>query len=155
MRNVVAVATLGIVAFAATGSAQGPRAALEAIGERKVVRVTADGRRVQGRIATVDAAVLVLTNGEVTTRVNLGAIDSVWQRKRSFGTGALIGGAIGAAAFTGFLHFIVKLACESSEGCASDHRRAWGYGIVLGGAGGALVGAGIGGLIPRWDRTVP
>ena len=151
MRYIV-IALLVIAAPAL--AAQGPRAALEAIGEQKMVRVTADGRRVQGRISRVDGDALMLSDGDVMTRVNLAAIDSVWQRKRSFGAGALIGGVVGAAAFTGFLHFIVNLACESSD-CGSDHRRAWAYGVTLGGAGGALVGVGIGGLFPRWDRKVP
>lgn len=68
---------------------------------------------------------------------------------------ALVGGVIGAAAFTGFLHVIISAFCESTEGCKDDHRRAWGYGIVIGGAGGGLIGAGIGSLITRWEQRAP
>lgn len=60
----------------------------------------------------------------------------------------------GEACFARLAELIVNFACESSD-CSSDRRRAWGYGITLGGAAGALGGAGIGGRFPRWDQKVP
>jgi len=136
-------------------SAQGPRAALQQLGPDKLIRVSVDGNRLQGRTRTIEGDDLLLAMGERATRVPIAAIDTLWRRRGAYGRGALVGGAFGAAAFTGFLHFVVSIACESSEGCRDDRRRAWGYGLVLGGAGGALLGAGIGGLFNRWERLEP
>lgn len=136
-------------------AAQGPRNTLQQVGADKLIRVSVDGSRLQGRIRAIEGDDLLLAVGDRPTRVPITAIDTLWRRRGAYGKGALIGGALGAAAFTGFLHFVVTIACESSEGCADDRRRAWGYGLVLGGAGGALLGAGIGGLFNRWERLEP
>lgn len=120
-----------------------------------VLRLETPSGRVTGTLLRFEPRSVVLEVQDAPRSVDLTDVLRAERRRRSTGTGALVGGAVGAAAFTGFLHLIVSALCESVEGCASDHRRAWGYGIVLGGAGGALLGAGVGSLIPRWEQVFP
>jgi hypothetical protein len=119
------------------------------------LRIATAGEVVQGRLALVTPSTLTITTDSGQRAIPLQNITTVWERKRHGGRGALIGGVIGAAGFTGFLHLIVSALCDSSDGCTRDHRRAWGYGIVLGGAGGGLLGAGIGSLFTRWEQRAP
>lgn len=119
------------------------------------IRVHTISERTSGTLERLGMRSVALRQGDGMREVALADIIRVDRRRRSAGRGALIGGAIGAAAFTGFLHLIVSAFCESTDGCQRDHNRAWGYGIVLGGAGGGLLGAGVGSLIPRWEQVTP
>ena len=119
------------------------------------LRVHTATERTAGTLARLGMQSVALQQGDRLRDIALAEIIRVDRRRRSAGRGALIGGAIGAAAFTGFLHLIISALCDSTEGCQRDHNRAWGYGIVLGGVGGGLLGAGVGSLIPRWERVVP
>ena len=147
---------VGVVASLLLGampvSAQGPRAALQRVGLDRQVRVAVDGGRTQGRLTSIGETEIIIENG-LPHRISMAAIDTVWRRSGSSGKGAIIGGVVGAVAFTGFLQFVVTIACEGSSTCADDRRRALGYGIVGGGAAGALLGAGVGGLFKRWARV--
>jgi hypothetical protein len=115
------------------------------------LRISLAGDLVKGRFASVTPSTLTLATDSGQRAIPLANITTVWERKRHGARGALIGGVIGAAAFTGFIHLMVSALCDSGDGCARDHRRAWGYGIVLGGAGGGLLGAGIGSMFTRWE----
>lgn len=119
------------------------------------LRVSLAGDLVQGRFTTVTPSTLTIATDSGQRAIPLQNITTVWERKRHGARGALIGGVIGAAAFTGFIHLMVSALCDSTEGCKDDHRRAWGYGIVIGGAGGGLLGAGIGSLFTRWEQRAP
>lgn len=119
------------------------------------IRIHTATERTSGTLARLGMQSVALRQGDGVREIALAEITQVDRRRRSAGHGALIGGAIGAAAFTGFLHLLISAFCESTEGCRRDHNRAWGYGIVLGGAGGGLLGAGVGSLIPRWERVTP
>lgn len=118
-----------------------------------VIRVHTAAQRVTGEFASIDALGVNLRNEEGVRRFRYGEIERIDRRTRSTGRGALIGGVIGAVGLTSFIHIMISGLCDSTEGCGSDHRRAWGYGIVLGGAGGALLGAGIGALVNRWQQV--
>ncbi len=119
------------------------------------VRVAAQSQLLSGRFEGLTAEALLLRSGDGTAPIPLGDVTTVWGRERNTLRGAAIGGVVGAAAFTGFLHLIVTALCESTEGCASDHRKAWGYGIALGGAGGAILGATVGAIVTRWGQRAP
>jgi hypothetical protein len=119
----------------------------------QTVRVwLADGQRFEGRLVAVDSSPLVLRFAGPHPVVALTAIDSLWLRRQSSGRGALIGGiVVGGVSFAGAAAFCVALG----EGSGCD---AWGAValVTLGGAGvGALLGAGVGGLFPRWKRIEP
>ncbi len=109
----------------------------------QTVRVwLADGQRFEGRLVAVDSSPLVLRFAGPHPIVALAAIDSLWLRRQSSGRGALFG--------------VAAWGCSViAEGSGCD---AWGVVtlIGLGGGGvGALLGAGVGGLFPRWKRIEP
>ena len=119
----------------------------------QTVRVwLADGQRFEGRLVAVDSSPLVLRFAGPHPVVALTAIDSLWLRRHSSGRGALIGGIL----VGGFTFGVATWACTAiAEGSGCD---AWGAVaiITLGGGGvGALLGAGVGGLFPRWKRIEP
>jgi len=76
-----------------------------------------------------------------------GRVDSLWVRGHATKTGMIVGAAVAAPLSFGFFAFVCEVVSEGS-GCDQ-------YGTVAllglaGGAAGALVGAGIGSLIPKW-----
>ncbi len=118
----------------------------------QTVRVRlADGRRFEARLAGVDSSPLVPRFQQLQQVVPITAIDSLWLRRRATGRGAIVGGIVVGGASFAFL----TIVCQAiSEGQCD----AWGavIGLSVAGAGaGALVGAGIGSLIPRWQRLDP
>ncbi len=112
----------------------------------------ADGQRFEARLIAVDGDPRVLRFVQPHPVVPITAIDSLWLRRRSAGKGALIGGiAVGGASFG--LGAVVCTALGEGSGCD-----AWGAVVVFsvaGGAVGALLGAGMGSLFPRWQRVDP
>lgn len=130
-------------------------AGLASIAPGDRVRVAAQSTLASGRLERLTADSLLLRTDDGTRGLLLGDITTVWGRDRSTLRGATIGGVVGAAAFTGFLHLVVSVFCESTTGCSRDHRKAWAYGIVLGGAGGAILGATVGSFVTRWGQRAP
>jgi hypothetical protein len=81
------------------------------------------------------------------TPFEVARLDSLWVRGRAVGTGALVGGAAAGVLSFGFYAWICTMVAEGN-GCD-----AWDTvtGLALAtGAGGALIGAGVGALIPKW-----
>ena len=112
----------------------------------------ADGQRFEARLIAVDGDPRVLRFVQPQPVVPITAIDSLWLRRHSAGKGALIGGiVVGGASFG--LGAVVCTAVGEGDGC-----HEWGYVVAfgLGGAAvGALLGAGVGSLFPRWRRVDP
>jgi hypothetical protein len=76
-----------------------------------------------------------------------GRVDSLWVRGNALKTGAIVGAIVVTPAAFGFFAWICTWAAEGT-GCDQ-------WGTVAGlsaaaGAGGALLGAGVGALIPTW-----
>ena len=118
----------------------------------QTVRVRlADAQRFQARLVGVDSSPLVLRFAQSPQGVPISSIDSLWLRRSGTGTGALVGGVLVGGATFAFL----AVLCHALEGSGCD---SWGtiVGVSLAaGAGGALVGAGIGSLFTRWQRVDP
>src|SRR6267154_4376275 len=119
----------------------------------QTVRVwLADGQRFEGRLVAVDSSPLVLRFAGSHPVVALTAINSLWVRRHSAGRGALIGGIL----VGGFTFGVTSWACSviaEGSGCHD-----WGPVTLValgGGSVGALLGAGVGGLFPRWRRVEP
>jgi hypothetical protein len=113
----------------------------------QTVRVRlADGQRFEAKLVGVDSN-LVLRFAQSPQTVPISSIDSLWLRRRGTGRGALIGGVVvGGAAFA--LGALVCTALGEGDGC-SNWDYVTGFGLA-GGAVGALLGAGVGSLFPRW-----
>lgn len=119
------------------------------------VRLTTLASRVHGRASRVAADSVALRVGDDVVRVALADVAAVHRQKRSTLRGALMGGGIGGVALGGFLYWILGATCESVLGCRDDQWGGAAIGFGLGAVGGGLVGAGVGSLIPRWERVAP
>ena len=105
------------------------------------------GDRIESRIRSLQAESLALQLVGDSAAFDVAAIDSLWVRGRATRTGAIAGAAVvGVASFAFWAAFCKGLS--GSGGC-----EAWGRvtGISVAGAGGgALIGAGVGALVPKW-----
>src|SRR2546426_7445217 len=119
----------------------------------QTVRVRlADAQRFQARLVGVDSSPLVLRFAQSPQGVPISSIDSLWLRRSGTGTGAIIGGiVVGGASFA--LGAVVCTAVGEGDGC-SNWDYVTGFGLA-GGAVGALLGAGVGSLFPRWRLVDP
>ena|SRR6266480_1806661 len=119
----------------------------------QTVRVwLADGQRFEGRLVAVDSSPLVLRFAGSHPVVALTAIDSLWLRRHSTRNGALVGGIlVGGVLFAGAAAFCVEIG----EGSGCDAWGAVAAVTLIGGGVGALLGAGVGGLFPKWKRVEP
>ena len=146
----VFLALLPLGAQGQEANREGIIAGLEA-GQR--VRLDVEGLgRVEGRFLMADEAAITFAVGEP---IRLPDIERLWVRGRSTGRGAWIGAAIGLAA-----GIIIGLdyaggVCHDDDGTfCSDAKIAAGSGAAFG-AGGAVLGAGIGFAIPTWRLRFP
>lgn len=119
------------------------------------VRLATAAARVQGRLSHVTPEGAAVRVADEVVRVALTDITAVHRQRRSTLRGALIGGGLGGLALGSFVYWIVGAMCESVLGCDDDQWRGAAYGFGLGAVGGGLVGAGVGSLIPRWERVAP
>ena len=119
------------------------------------VRVSTPTERVKGRLSVVAPDSVALRVDDNVVRVALTDITAVQRHRRSTLRGALVGGGIGGVAFGGFLYWVLGALCDSVDGCRDDQWKGAAIGFGLGAVGGGLVGAGVGSLIPRWERVTP
>lgn len=124
---------------------------LEMRGKR--VRLRADEARMSGRLLTARDGTATLETTGGMRMFALENIDSVWVRGRSTRTGAVIGGAIGAA-FFGVAASVLNASACSDTVCVSAGSAAL-QGGLFGLVSGAIVGGGIGALIPKWKGRFP
>jgi hypothetical protein len=154
------VAGAMLLALPSYASAQAPAdadrlAAVRGIDTGDYVRLqTESGPRVEGQLAVNDAtSVTVFRDEAPVVEVPIPDIDGLWVRGRRTGIGALIGGGIGIAFGVVAGHTIEQIHCGETDSCGEIGSELLG-GVVFG-AGGALIGAGIGWLIPKWDQRFP
>ena len=130
-------------------------AAVEAVKVGELVRldVARIGRMEGPFLATNDSTFILARNGE-PAQVQLGDIERLWVRGRSTHRGALIGALVGIA-FGIWIGTVAADACDiDGEPCFTTAEAA-AVGGLLSGAGGAVVGAGIGFAIPTWRLRFP
>lgn len=134
------------------GPAQRVGLALARLGAGQRVRVRARP------VGFVDGWVVSSSPNLVTIRTQAGSqievpapgVDSLWARHGSHaGTGALIGGAV---AGVGLGAVAVGLSGLGERG---TDPAAFVPGFLIGGVGGVLIGALIGGTVPKWELRVP
>lgn len=116
------------------------------LGAGQTVRVrTVGGSRFATRLGFGTTDSLRFASAEIP--FTAAAVDSLWTRGRATVTGMIVGAAIATPVSFGFLAWVCDFAAEGT-GCDE-----WGtvaaYSLV-GGAAGALLGAGVGALIPKW-----
>lgn len=147
MRTAIAVTMLLVGANAGALGAQ-ESAAFGRLEPGQAVRVkTVGGSRFETRLGEAPRDSVAALFALAGTPFQAERVDSLWIRGRAIGTGAIIGAAVMTPVSFAFLWWVCDAVSEGS-GCTS-----WGTitGLALiGGAGGALVGAGIGAVVPKW-----
>lgn len=147
MRLGAALALLVIAADAGAAHAQAA-ADFGSLAPGQVVRVRTVGRsRFETRLGGTVGDSLPLLFAGADIPFEAGRVDSLWVRGRATVTGAIVGGAVLTPLSFLFWWWVCDVV---GEGTGCD---AWGTvaGLaVAGGAGGALLGAGVGSLVPRW-----
>ena len=124
------------------------------VGESVRLDVARIGRMEGLFLAANDSMFVLARNGE-SAQVQLGDIERLWVRGRSTGRGAWIGAAVGVVAGVIFGVALGKAFCSDDDGTFCTPA---GIGAVTGllfGAGGTVVGAGIGYAIPTWRLRFP
>jgi hypothetical protein len=132
-----------------------PANAVEAIEAGRQVRLdVAQMGLIEGRFLGADRTTLTLDRDGAPAQLQLGDIERVWERGRSTGRGAWIGAAVGVVA--GVIVGVQLRGICKDDGirtCTAGELAAV-TGLVFG-AGGAVVGAGIGFVIPTWRLRFP
>jgi len=146
---------LAAAPLAAQAPERTPATVLPTIKPGSRLRIEAGNALMTGKLDSLTADRLVINGADGRSSIPINTINTVWVRHGHGAKGAQIGGVIGAVVTTAFFHLIVSGLCDSTDGCHRDHVRAWGYGIAIGGAGGALIGAGVGSLVQGWERKAP
>lgn len=152
---VILAALLAATPLAAQARERTPATVLPTIKPGSRLRIEAGNALMTGKLDSLTADRLVINGADGRSSIPINTINTVWVREGRGARGALIGGLIGATVTTAFFHAIVSGLCDAVDGCHRDHVRAWGYGIAIGGAGGVLIGAGVGSLVQGWDKKAP
>ncbi|HET7038507.1 MAG TPA: hypothetical protein VFH97_01385 [Gemmatimonadales bacterium] len=127
-----------------TGAAQAQRPALDSLKPGQTVRVRAgDEPRFTTRLGPTPTELFVRAERPFEP----GRVDSLWVRGSHWKAGAIVGAAVVTPAAFGFFAWICTWAAEGT-GC-DEWGKVTGFSLVAG-AGGALLGAGVGALIPKW-----
>jgi hypothetical protein len=118
------------------------------------VRLYLVGDSLQGVCGAVLDGRLVVRTAGAERAVELASVREVWVRERQTQRGAIIGAGAGATLLTLAGAAVVAAFCETGD-CGGDYANVIPLSVVVGGAGGALIGAGIGYLTMSWDRRYP
>lgn len=124
------------------------------VGQQVRVQV-ASSNLLEGRLLEATNTALVLARPEGAVPIRIPEIKRLWVRGHATGKGALIGAGIGVVVGVIGGVLISTVACEPIDGgncTAAELATITGLGA---GAGGALIGAGVGALIPVWRLRFP
>jgi hypothetical protein len=107
------------------------------------------GDRVESRIRSLQAGSLPLQLVGDSGAFDVAAIDSLWVRGPATRTGAIAGAAVVGVASFAFWAALCRALSDGPGGC-TDWGRVTAYSVAGAGVG-ALIGAGIGALQPKWQ----
>lgn len=152
------LALLLLAGAAVTADAQSGVLVAEAgaidVGQRVRVEATRFGL-LEGQFVSASHTDLVLRAEEETIEVRFHEIERLWVQGRSTRRGAILGASAGAlfGVIGGLL--IGSVACEPVDGGDCTKAEVAAVMGILGGAGGTVVGLGIGFAIPTWRLRFP
>jgi len=118
-----------------------------------MIRLRTQGTEMTGRLLALTSGVATLETTSGNRTASLASVDSIWVRGRATKSGAIIGGVAGAVLFGAFVGYAVNGLCEVD--CDNSFIEGALVGGALGLGGGALLGAGVGALIPKWRLRFP
>jgi hypothetical protein len=159
LRTVVTISVPALLATWGSAVTQVPtppgiphyQTAIHVLRDSQMVRLhTSALARREGRVLSRDVAEMILAQGaSAALNVPVTDVDSLWIRGTAWKTGAILGGAVGVTAMT-----LLVAAPPCLENCEVTPGGVV-AGYLIGLAGGALLGAGIGTIIPKWHRRLP
>ena len=124
------------------------------VGQQVRVDATQLGR-IEGRLVAASSTTLTLARQNVPTQIGLPDIERLWVRGRATRKGTIIGAGVGTlVGIVGGL-LISSLACEPIDGGDCTAAEVAAVTGLIGGAGGAAVGLGVGFAIPVWRLRFP
>jgi hypothetical protein len=145
---------LPLVLIAAPLSAQSADSVLAPlVPKSKLVRFSVGDAYITGRLIALTSGVATLATETGNQTATLASIDAIWVRGHATKTGAIVGGVAGAILFGAFVGYAVNGLCEVD--CDNSFLEGALVGGAIGLGGGALLGAGIGALIPKWRLRFP
>jgi hypothetical protein len=111
--------------------------------------------RVEGSFMVANDNSITLAGRDSSSQYLLPGVEQLWVRGRATGKGALIGAGVGV--LIGVVSGLIfsSVACEPIDGGNCTPAELAAVAGLLGGTGGALVGAGIGFAIPTWRLRFP
>jgi hypothetical protein len=118
------------------------------------VRLYLTGDSLQGVCGAVLDGSLVVRTAGAERPVALASVREVWLQARQTKRGAIIGAGAGATLLTLAGVAVVAAFCETGD-CGGDYANVIPLSVAVGGASGALIGAGIGYLTMAWERRFP
>lgn len=121
------------------------------VGQHVRLDVTRVGR-IEGRFAVRSDSTMTLMLRDDVAEVRLPDVERLWVRGRATGKGALIGGLVGLAGGATYGLLIGEIACAETDCTRAEVAAIAG---LLFGAGGAVVGTGVGFAIPTWRLRFP
>jgi hypothetical protein len=132
-------------------------ATIRALKDSQMVRVASLGSgHSEGRVLQRSDSLLLLEANGNTVRVPSAAIDTLWVRGNSLGSGLAWGAGIGLVAGLASGLILNEAFCNDSDsGCADDDAQVILAFGLLGVGAGTLTGAIIGALTPKWNRRWP
>lgn len=113
-----------------------------------------DGQRLQARLASVASEPPILRLAGRVLPIPPSTVDSLWVQGHATRTGALVGGIVLGAGSFALGAWLCSSFDQYSECSGSDWVAVAGFGLAGTGVG-ALLGAGLGSLVPKWRLAHP
>ena len=111
--------------------------------------------RVEGRFVASNAAILTLASHTIALEIPLDDVERLWVRGRATRKGALIGSIAGVVLGIVWGVAISEIACGPVDGGGCTAAEVAAVTGLLGAAGGAVIGFGIGFAVPTWRLRFP
>jgi hypothetical protein len=138
------------------GQGTGLAAAMRSLSAGDSVRLEAAGLgRVEGRFIASNGTAVTLASHAGSLKIPLGDLERLWVRGRATQRGALIGSIAGVVVGIAGGLAISGVACNPVDGGDCTALEVAAVTGLLGGAGGAVVGAGVGFAVPVWRLRFP
>jgi hypothetical protein len=108
----------------------------------------------RGHFFGVKNSAIVFEDRSSVREIPFSTVDELWKQSSHWKTGAVTGAIITGVSFAAIGALLVNVTCENSDThCRGDYPIVTAYGLVLGGAGGGLVGGLIGYAFKTWKRV--
>lgn len=125
-------------------------AAVRTLKPGQTVRIRVHGGdRIESRIISLQTEPLGLQLVGTSAAVDVAAIDSLWVRGRATRIGAIAGAVVAGVGSFAFWALLCSGLNDTAEGGCDEWGTVTAF-SVAGAGGGALIGAGLGALVPRW-----